>query len=144
MTESADNSDPDNGAMDDGGGDSRTAAATGRNKSTTWKRLLTWVVATVVCALFVAVLPQPRMASGTQLYTNTFAVKLHGQRRDGTEHVDEEVAHQVAKRAGTGFQNVGKVLAFIAYFRWVGGERADILLCNMCQVLDILLSRKVE
>lgn len=61
------------------------------------------------CVLLVVVLSQPRTAMCTQLYTNTFAVRLHGPSRDGTGHVDEVVAHQVAKRAGRGFENVGKV-----------------------------------
>lgn len=67
-------------------------------------------MAVLWCAFLIAataVVPMSRMAAGSQLYTNTFAVKLRGP--DGDDHVDETVAHQVAKRAGLGFQNVGKV-----------------------------------
>lgn len=62
------------------------------------------------CAFLIVatdVLPMSRMVSGSQLYTNTFAVRLRGP--DGGGHVEETLAHQVAKRAGLGFQNVGKV-----------------------------------
>lgn len=62
------------------------------------------------CVLLVAVLSEPRTAACAQLYTNTFAVRLHGPGRDSAGgHVDEVLAHQVAKRAGSGFENVGKV-----------------------------------
>lgn len=88
-----------------------TTAASHRNGGfSAGALLLTPAVTTVLCALLlVTVLPQPRLAAGSQLYTNTFAVKLHGYGRDGDGHVDEEVAHRVAKRAGSGFENVGKV-----------------------------------
>lgn len=68
------------------------------------------------CVLLVAVLSQPRTAACTQLYTNTFAVRLHGPGRDSAGHVDEMVAHQVAKRAGSGFENVGKVHTCICVY----------------------------
>lgn len=74
-------------------------------------------MAVIWCVFLIAaatVPPMSRMAAGSQLYTNTFAVRLHGPAGGG--HVDEAVAHQVAKRAGIGFQNIGKVLRTIAIF----------------------------
>lgn len=87
-----------------------TTTATGAgNKTSVGKLLKSASVSVLWCVLLAAILPQPHMATGAQLYTNTFAVKLHGSSPDGTDHVDEAVAHQVAKRAGSGFENVGKV-----------------------------------
>lgn len=54
---------------------------------------------------------QSRMAASVQLYTNVFAVRLH--QSGGNGHVDEAAAHRVAKRAGNGFENVGKVSASV-------------------------------
>lgn len=112
MVES-DNSDADN-ANNDGVVSGRPpldgdrGAADRRRGNLSVGALLTYATVTLLCALSAAVLPQPRMAAGTQLYTNTFSVRLHGpSNRDG--HVDEQVAHQVAKRAGSGFENIGKV-----------------------------------
>lgn len=117
MSESDDcAADADNTGGDRGSG--HRAAVTkkmktaGRDKGLSYAgALLVTPAATLLCAaLLVAVLPQPWFVAGSQLYTNTFAVKLHGHSRDGGDgHVDEEVAHRVAKRAGSGFENVGKV-----------------------------------
>lgn len=112
----SDNSDADN--TNDGGEpvDGNYVRAAGRRNKFSAGALLTYAAMTLLCALSVAVLPQPRMAAGTQLYTNTFSVRLHGPNLDGGNrngHVDEEVAHQVAKRAGSGFENVGKVYVHV-------------------------------
>jgi len=98
MDESAENSgETDYGVTDDGG--------RARNKFAL-KALLIWAVATFL----VIVQPQScRMAAAAQLYTNTFSVRLHGTVASAHGHVDEAIAHQVAKRAGSGFENVGKV-----------------------------------
>lgn len=103
MNESAENSgESDYAVPDDGGGGRRRRA---RNKFAL-KALLVWAAATIL----VIVLPQScRMAAAAQLYTNTFSVRLHGTVAAADGHVDEAIAHQVAKRAGSGFENVGKV-----------------------------------
>lgn len=63
----------------------------------------------VVILLSASVL-QPCVVDARQLYTNTFAVKLHApDANGGNGHVTEAAAHLVAKRAGSGFENVGKV-----------------------------------
>lgn len=102
------NSDSDNagaGVGDDGDGRARRCGKFSAGA------LLTSLPATLLwCVLFAAFVPQPSAVAGAQLYTNTFAVRLHGGVQDGTGHVDEEVAHRVAKRAGNGFENIGKVL----------------------------------
>lgn len=110
------------GSGDNNGGDSDNAGAGVGDDGDGWVlrrrrrhkisagALLTSAAATLLwCALFAAVVPQPRAVAGAQLYTNTFSVRLHGDVRNGNGHVDEEVAHRVAKRAGSGFENVGKV-----------------------------------
>jgi len=107
MTGSDDNNgDSDNagaGVGDDGDGRARRRDKLGA--------LLTSAAAALLwCVLFTALVPQPRAVAGVQLYTNTFAVRLHGDVRYGTGHVDEAVAHRVAKRAGSWFENIGKVL----------------------------------
>ncbi|KAF0767548.1 neuroendocrine convertase 2 [Aphis craccivora] len=106
------------GSDDNNGGDSDNAGAgvgddgdgwvdrRGRRDKFSVGALLTMLL---WCALFVVIVPQPRAVAGAQLYTNTFSVRLHGDVRNGNGHVDEEVAHRVAKRAGSGFENVGKV-----------------------------------
>jgi len=105
MTESDDNN----------GGDSDNAGAGVADDGDGWvlrrDKFSVGALLTVLlwCALFVAIVPQPRAVAGAQLYTNTFSVRLHGDVRNGNGHVDEEVAHRVAKRAGSGFENVGKV-----------------------------------
>jgi hypothetical protein len=99
----------DNSDADTTDGNCKAVRAAGRRKKSSAVVLLTY---TAITLLSVAFLPQPPMAAGIQLYTNTFSVKLHGPNSDGGNsggHVDEEVAHQVAKRAGNGFENVGKV-----------------------------------
>ncbi|XP_025418216.1 neuroendocrine convertase 2 [Sipha flava] len=99
----------DNSDADTTDGNCKAVRAAGRRKKSSAVVLLTY---TAITLLSVAFLPQPPMAAGIQLYTNTFSVKLHGPNSDGGNsggHVDEEVAHQVAKRAGNGFENVGKI-----------------------------------
>jgi hypothetical protein len=109
MTGSDDNNgDSDNagaGVSDDGDG-----WVVRRSDKLSAGALLTSAAATLLwCAMFAAFVPQPRVVAGAQLYTNTFSVRLHGDVRDGNGHVDEAVAHRVAKRAGSGFENIGKV-----------------------------------
>lgn len=88
----------------------------GRNKSAAGAPS-TWVAAAFLCVAFVVVLPQSCGTAGARLYTNTFAVKLHGAAAaDG--HVDETTAHLVAKRAGSGFENVGKVRTAATASHW--------------------------
>lgn len=101
---------------DDGGAESSDAvsaiAVRGNDRRRRCRRHKFRFGAAALCALVAAVVsvavPQPQMADGAQLYTNTFAVKLHG---DGL-HVDEAIAHRVAKRAGSGFENIGKVYTY--------------------------------
>ncbi|VVC34580.1 Peptidase S8, pro-domain,Peptidase S8, subtilisin, Asp-active site,Kexin/furin catalytic [Cinara cedri] len=85
------------------------------------KALTFSTMAVLWCAFLLvatSILPASRMVAGSQLYTNTFSVKLHGP--DGANgHVDEAVAHQVAKRAGIGFQNVGKIRGTKDEFQFV-------------------------
>jgi len=106
-------SDDNNGDSDNAGagvGDDGDGRARRRGKFSAGA-LLTSAAATLLwCVLFTAFVSQPRAVAGVQLYTNTFAVRLHSGVRDGTGHVDEAVAHRVAKRAGSGFENIGKVL----------------------------------
>lgn len=106
-------SDDNNGDSDNAGagvGDDGDGSARRRHKFSSGA-LLTSAAATLMwCVLFTAFVPQPHAVAGVQLYTNTFAVRLHGGLPDGTGHVDEAVAHRVAKRAGSGFENIGKVL----------------------------------
>lgn len=103
----------DNSDADTTDGNCKAVRAVGRRNKFSAGVLLIYTSMMLLCALLsVAVLSQPPMAAGTQLYTNTFSVRLHGPNSDGGNsggHVDEEVAHQVAKRAGNGFENIGKV-----------------------------------
>ncbi|XP_050061119.1 neuroendocrine convertase 2 [Aphis gossypii] len=113
------------GSDDNNGGDSDNAGAGVADDGDGWvfrrDKFSVGALLTMLlwCALFVAIVPQPRAVAGAQLYTNTFSVRLHGDVRNGNGHVDEEVAHRVAKRAGSGFENVGKIRGTKDEFQFV-------------------------